>query len=61
MVIKCVQMGIAILVSRSGFTSWGVELAVKSGLTMIARARGKRFMVMSGAGRVVFDTVRTDV
>lgn len=60
MVIKCVQMGIAILVSRSGFTSWGVELANQSGLTMIARARGKRFMVMSGAGRVVFDTLRTD-
>lgn len=60
MVIKCVQMGIAILVSRSGFTSWGVELANQSGLTMIARARGKRFMVMSGANRVVFDTLRTD-
>ncbi len=56
MVIKTVMMGIPILVSRSGFTAWGVELARKAGLTLIGRARGKRFIVLAGAERVEFDT-----
>jgi FdhD protein len=55
MVIKTVQMGIPILVSRSGFTAWGVELARKAGLTLIGRARGSRFVVLAGPERVVFD------
>jgi FdhD protein len=55
MVIKTVQMGIPILVSRSGFTAWGVELARKAGLTLIGRARGRRFLALSGAERIVFD------
>ena len=55
MVIKTVMMGIPILVSRSGFTAWGVELARQSGLTLIGRARGKRFIALSGAERIVFD------
>ncbi len=55
MVIKTVKMGIPILVSRSGFTAWGVELAVRSNLTLIGRARGKRFVALSGTERIVFD------
>ncbi len=55
MVIKCVKMRIPILVSRSGFTAWGVELACKSGLTLIGRAKGRRFVALSGAERIVFD------
>jgi FdhD protein len=55
MVIKTVRMGIPILVSRSGFTAWGVELAQKTGLTLIGRARGKRFVALSGEDRIVFD------
>ena len=55
MVIKTVRMGIPILVSRSGFTAWGVELARKAGLTLIGRARGKRFVALSGEDRIVFD------
>jgi len=55
MVIKCVQMGIPILVSRSGFTAWGVDLAREAGLTLVGRARGKRFTVLSGHERLVFD------
>ncbi len=55
MVIKTVRMGIPILVSRSGFTAWGVELAKKAGLTLIGRARGKRFVVLSGEDRIVYD------
>ena len=56
MVIKTVMMGIPILVSRSGFTAWGVELARKSGLTLIGRARGSRFVLLAGEDRVIFDT-----
>jgi FdhD protein len=55
MVIKTVQMGIPILISRSGFTAWGVELARKAGLTLIGRARGRRFLALSGVERIVFD------
>jgi len=55
MVIKTVHMGIPILVSRSGFTAWGVELAREAGLTLIGRARGKRFMALAGEERIVFD------
>ncbi len=55
MVIKTVRMGIPILVSRSGFTAWGVDLARKAGLTLIGRARGKRFIALSGEDRIVFD------
>ncbi|HEV7981613.1 MAG TPA: formate dehydrogenase accessory sulfurtransferase FdhD [Xanthobacteraceae bacterium] len=55
MVIKTVRMGIPILVSRSGFTAWGVELARKAKLTLIGRARGKRFVALAGEDRIVFD------
>jgi FdhD protein len=55
MVIKTVRMGIPALVSRSGFTAWGVDLARQAGLTLIGRARGKRFLAVSGAERIVFD------
>jgi FdhD protein len=55
MVIKTVRMGIPVLVSRSGFTAWGVELARKAGLTLIGRARGKRFVALAGTDRIVFD------
>ena len=55
MIIKTVRMGIPILVSRSGFTAWGVELARNAGLTLIGRARGKRFVALSGIERIVFD------
>jgi FdhD protein len=56
MVIKCVQMRISILVSRSGFTAWGVELAQKADLTLIGRAKGKRFTALAGTHRLVFDS-----
>ena len=55
MVIKTVQMGIPVLVSRSGFTAWGVDLARQSGLTLIGRARGRRFIALAGEGRIVHD------
>ena len=55
MVIKTVRMGIPILVSRSGFTAWGVDLARQVGLTLIGRARGKRFVALSGEERIIYD------
>src|SRR5215470_14150603 len=55
MVIKTVRMGIPILVSRSGFTAWGVEMARKANLTLVGRARGKRFVALAGEDRIVFD------
>ena len=55
MVIKTVQMGIPILVSRSGFTAWGVDLARQADLTLIGRARGERFSVLSAEHRIEYD------
>lgn len=55
MVIKTVKMRIPILVSRSGFTAWGVDLARKANLTLVGRARGKRFVALAGTQRIKFD------
>ncbi len=55
MVIKCVQMRIPVLVSRSGFTAWGVELARRANLTLIGRAKGRRFVCLAGQQRIVYD------
>ncbi len=55
MVIKCVRMEIPILISRSGFTAWGVQLARQAGLTLIGRAKGRRFLCVAGERRLVFD------
>jgi FdhD protein len=60
MVIKTVMMEIPILISRSGFTAWGVELAQKANLTLIGRARGHRFLALAGAERIVFDAELRD-
>ena len=61
MVIKTVRMGIPILVSRSGFTAWGVELAQEVGLTLIGRCKGKRFTALAGERRIIFDADLTYV
>ncbi|HIF9069606.1 TPA: formate dehydrogenase accessory sulfurtransferase FdhD [Photobacterium damselae] len=55
MVIKVAQMGIPVLLSRSGATQMGYELAQKLGITMIARAKGHRFQVYSGMDNLVLD------
>ena len=55
MVIKCAQMGIPALVSRSGFTAWGVRIAREVGLTVVGRLKGRRFLCVSGADRLVWD------
>lgn len=55
MVIKCAMMGIPTLVSRSGFTAWGVDIARQVGLTLIGRLKGQRFVCLSGEGRLIRD------
>lgn len=55
MVIKCALMGIPALVSRSGFTAWGVEIANQVGLTLVGRLKGKRFVCLSGQDRLLRD------
>ncbi len=60
MVIKTALMGIPVLVSRSGFTAWGVELANQVGLTLIGRMKGKRFTCLSGADRLIWDHAKDE-
>lgn len=55
MVIKTALMGVPTLISRSGFTAWGVDIARQVGLTLIGRMRGKKFTCLSGQHRLVFD------
>ena len=55
MVIKTAMMGIPVLVSRSGFTAWGVEIAREVGLTLIGRMKGQRFVCLSGEDRLIRD------
>ncbi len=55
MVIKTAMMGIPVLASRSGFTAWGVEIAEQTGLTLIGRMKGRRFICLSGEDRLIRD------
>jgi FdhD protein len=57
MVIKVAQMQIPILLSRSGVTHRGLELAQKIGVVLIARAKGRHFLVYNGADQITFDAV----
>ena len=53
MVIKCAQMRIPFLVSRSGLTHMGHEIAKKGGMTMLGRASGKHYLAFTGKQRLV--------
>nr|WP_297456890.1 formate dehydrogenase accessory sulfurtransferase FdhD [uncultured Halomonas sp.] len=55
MVLKVAQMGIGVLVSRSGVTQKGVELAERFGVLLIARAKGRHFQAIHAAGRLLLD------
>ena len=57
MVIKVAQMGIPLLLSRSGVTQMGRELARKVGVTLIARAKGRHFLIYNGTENVQFDAM----
>ena len=57
-VIKSAMMGIPALLSRSGVTQMGLELAQDLGITLIARARAKKFYVYNAAENVIFDEIQ---
>jgi len=57
MVIKVAQMQVPILLSRSGVTYRGLELAQKIGVVLIARAKGRHFLVYHGADQITFDAI----
>lgn len=54
-VMKTALMGIPVLLSRSGVTQMGLELAQEIGMTMIARAKGQHFLVYNGERNIEFD------
>lgn len=58
MVIKTAQMGLPVIISRSGATSMGVQVAEAAGITLISRAKGKRFLVLSGRERLAINTAK---
>jgi len=53
MVIKCAQMRIPFLVSRSGLTQMGHAIAEKVGMTMLGRASGRHYLAFTGKERLV--------
>lgn len=55
MVIKVAQMGIPVLLSRSGATQMGYEIAKQLGVVLISRAKGRHFLVYNGAEQIEFD------
>lgn len=55
MVIKVAQMGIPVLLSRSGVTQMGRDIARKVGVTLIARAKGRHFLIYNGTEYITFD------
>lgn len=57
MVIKVAQMGIPILLSRSGVTQMGLELAQRLGVILIARAKGKHFLIYNGLEQISLDEI----
>lgn len=57
MVIKVAQMGIPVLLSRSGTTHMGLRLARKVGVTLISRAKGRHFLIYNGVEKINFNAI----
>lgn len=57
MVIKVALMGIPVLLSRSGITRMGLDIAERVGVTLIARAKGRHFQVYHGHEQIEFDAI----
>ncbi|MFT5426509.1 MAG: FdhD protein [Gammaproteobacteria bacterium] len=55
MVIKVAQMGVPTLLSRSGITRMGLQIARDLGVTLFSRAKGKHFLIYNGSENVEFD------
>jgi FdhD protein len=53
MVIKCAQMGIPVLLSRSGLTGMGHAIAERVGITMIGRCQGRHYLLFTGGHRLI--------
>ncbi|MBB1427334.1 formate dehydrogenase accessory sulfurtransferase FdhD [Shewanella sp. SG44-2] len=58
MVIKVAKMSIPVLLSRSGVTQMGLDLAMQMGITLIARAKGRHFLVYHGSETIEFDATK---
>ncbi len=58
-VMKSAYMQIPFLVSRSGVTQMGLDLARDLGISLIARAKGSRFLAFTGENKVIFDAIKT--
>ena len=56
-VMKAAHMGVPVLISRSGITCMGLELAQDLGVTMVARAKGRHFLVYNGDDTVTYDDI----
>jgi len=56
MVIKVAQMNVATLLSRSGITQMGLSIAQQLSVTLIARAKGKHFLIFNGVENITLDT-----
>ncbi len=55
MVIKSAQMGVPVVISRSGITEMGLHVAQRVGLCAVGRATNRRFLCFANAHRIVFD------
>jgi len=55
MVIKVAQMNIPYLISRSGITEMGLNIAKETGVTLIGRAKGRHFLAYHGSENIDFD------
>ncbi|MDD8060557.1 formate dehydrogenase accessory sulfurtransferase FdhD [Shewanella metallivivens] len=60
MVIKVAKMGIPVLLSRSGVTQMGLDLAMQLGITLIARAKGRHFLIYHGSETIEFDVLKNN-
>lgn len=60
MVIKVAQMGVPTLLSRSGITRMGLQIAREIGVTLFSRAKGKHFLVYNGSENIEFDVELPD-
>ena len=56
-VMKAAHMGIPVLISRSGITHMGLELAQDLGVALIARAKGRHFLVYNGEDTLIYDAI----
>ena len=57
MVIKVAQMNISVLLSRSGITEMGLNVAKETNVTLLGRAKGRHFLIYNGKENIEFDAI----